>query len=39
MSCSLQAGEARYGTPTQALAALASLLTEQARLAAYQDCR
>ena len=34
----LQAGEARYGTPTQALAALASLLTEQARLAAYQDC-
>ena len=34
----LQAGEARHGSPTQALAALASLLTEQARLAAYQDC-
>ena len=34
----LQAGEAVWPTPTQALAALASLLTEQARLAAYQDC-
>jgi DHA2 family multidrug resistance protein len=33
-----QAGEARHGAPAQALAALASLLTEQARLAAYQDC-
>jgi MFS family permease len=34
----LQAGEARHGAPTQAIAALANLLTEQARLAAYQDC-
>jgi hypothetical protein len=34
----LQAGAAWHCTPTQALAALASLLTAHARLAAYQDC-
>ena len=34
----LQAGEARHGTPGQALTALASLWTGPARLAAYQDC-
>lgn len=34
----LQAGETQATTPLQALAALANLLTEHARLAAYQDC-
>jgi DHA2 family multidrug resistance protein len=33
-----RAGEGPEGTPGQALAALANLLTEHARLAAYQDC-
>jgi DHA2 family multidrug resistance protein len=33
-----QAGEARHDIPGQALAAVATLLTAQARLAAYQDC-
>jgi DHA2 family multidrug resistance protein len=34
----LQAGETQATTPLQTLAALANLLTEHARLAAYQDC-